>query len=301
MRFLALILCALAASTLNWSAPAHSEIAPSAEQRLAHISIVKQGSGPAVVLIPGLASPRASWDTIAPELAKTHTLYLVQVNGFGGDAPGANLSRGILEGVVADLSGYLTAHNVGPVPLVGHSMGGLASLMFAHEHPSQVSRVMVVDALPYFPVLLAQGGPVPPTDQVDAIARMMRDKVAARYGKPVDAATVRSDVEGLAVKETSRARMAEWAAKADPRVTAELLYEDMSTDLRPALPSMAAPITVVVPWTDTPFGQDRTLAFYHRQYDAAPNVRYAPIAQSGHFVMLDQPEAFSAALADFLK
>ena len=301
MRFLALIFCALAASTLNWSAPAHSAVTPPAEQRLAHVSIVKQGSGPAVVLIPGLASPRASWDTVAPELAKTHTLYLVQVNGFGGDAPGANLSPGVLEGIVADLSNYLTAHKVGPVPLVGHSMGGLASLMFAREHPSQASRVMVVDALPYFPVLLAQGGPVPPKDQVDAIARMMRDKVAARYRKPVDAATVRGDVEGLAVKETSRARMSEWAATADPRVTAELLYEDMSTDLRPALPSLAAPITVVVPWTDTPFGQDRTLAFYHRQYDTAPNVRYAPIAQSGHFVMLDQPEAFAAALADFLK
>jgi pimeloyl-ACP methyl ester carboxylesterase len=30
-------------------------------------------------------------------------------------------------------------------------------------------------------------------------------------------------------------------------------------------------------------------------------VRFAPIAEAGHFVMLDQPDRFAAAVADFLK
>lgn len=300
MRLFALTLGALAASTLNWTAPAQA--APVvAEQRLPHISIVEQGSGPAVVFIPGLASPRASWDGVTASLAKDHSLYLVQVNGFGGDAPGANLSPGILEGIVADLSTYLTSHKVGPVRLIGHSMGGLASLMFAREHSTQVDRLMIVDALPYFPVLLVPGGPAPSPAEVDPVARMMRDKVASRYGHPIDPASIKADVDGLAVNPASRVKMAEWAAQADPRVTAQLLYEDMSTDLRPALPGLALPITVVVPWTETPFGKERTMAFYHRQFDAAPNVRFAPIAEAGHFVMLDQPDRFLAAVADFLK
>jgi pimeloyl-ACP methyl ester carboxylesterase len=95
--------------------------------------------------------------------------------------------------------------------------------------------------------------------------------------------------------------MAAWAAAADPRVTAQLLYEDMSTDLRPALAGLNMPVTVVVPWTETPFGKERTLAFYHRQYDKVPNIRFAPVAESGHFVMLDQPELFRAELDAFLK
>jgi pimeloyl-ACP methyl ester carboxylesterase len=303
MRILALILAACAAGTLNWSGAAHCASASTApsEERLAHISVVKRGTGPAVVLIPGLASPRASWDLVTKDLAKDHSIYLVQVNGFGGDAPGANLSPAILDGIVADLSDYLARHKVPPVRMVGHSMGGLASLMFARAHPAQVERVMLVDALPYFPVLLAPGGPVPAPDQVDAVARLMRDKVASRYGKPIDAETVKADVEGLAVKPASRAEMAKWAAMADPRVTAQLLYEDMSTDLRPALPGLSLPITVVVPWTDKPFGEERTLAFYRRQFEGAPNVRFAPIAEAGHFVMLDQPERFAAALREFLR
>lgn len=303
MRTLALILAACAASTLNWSGPVYSAPSsqPVTEQRLPHISVTRQGSGPGVVFIPGLSSPRASWDSVTAGLAKDHTVYLVQINGFGGDAPGANLTPGILDGIVADLSSYLTSQKAGRIRLVGHSMGGLASLMFARAHPAQVNRLMIVDALPYFPVLLAQGGPVPSPAEVDPIAKMMRDKVVARYGKPVDLAATKADVDGLAVNPASKVKMAEWAAQADPRVTGQLLYEDMSTDMRPALSTLAVPITVVVPWTETPFGQERTLAFYHRQYDAAPNVHFAPIAQAGHFVMLDQPGKFRAELDAFLR
>src|SRR3954471_5685660 len=87
------------------AAPAAAVAAPAATV-MDHISIEVTGSGSPVFLIPGLASPRATWDGVVPELAKTHRVYLVQVNGFGGDAPGANLKPGILDGVVADLDGY---------------------------------------------------------------------------------------------------------------------------------------------------------------------------------------------------
>ena len=51
MRIFALILAACAASTLNWSAPAQSAASTQAvEQRLPHISVVKQGSGPTRML-----------------------------------------------------------------------------------------------------------------------------------------------------------------------------------------------------------------------------------------------------------
>ena len=271
-----------------------------AEVRLPHISVVRTGTGPGLVFIPGLGSPRASWDKVVVGLAARHTVYLVQVNGFGGDAPGANLKPGILNGIVGDLSKYLKREKAGPVKLIGHSMGGLAGMMFVAAHPDQVEKLMIVDALPYFPVLLARGGPEPTPAQVEPIARMMRDTVAARFGKPVDPAAVKRDVDGLAVKPESRVQMAVWAAAADPRVTAELLYEDMSTDLRPKLAAMKLPITVVAPWSATGFTKERTMAFYGRQYAAAPNVTYVDIADAGHFVMLDQPIAFRAALDAFV-
>ena len=111
MRSFALILAACATSTLNWSCPIHaaSPIASAPAERLPHISIQEIGKGSPVVLIPGLSSPRAVWDGVAPALARDHRVILVQVNGFGGDDPGANLKPGILDGIVADLHGWLAA------------------------------------------------------------------------------------------------------------------------------------------------------------------------------------------------
>jgi len=272
-----------------------------AEVRMDHISIVKMGRGSPVVLIPGLASPRGVWDGVAPELARRHSVYLVQVNGFAGDEPGSNLKAGILDGIVSDLAAYMDREKIGKTPVIGHSMGGLAGLMFAKAHPAKVERLMIVDALPFFAVLLARGGEEPTAASVEPIAKMMRDQVAARYGKPVTAESVASDVAGLALKPESHTKMAAWAAAADPRVTAQAMYEDLITDFRPSLESIEAPLTVVVPWSSAKFGKDRTLAFYARQYSGAPSVTYSDIAEAGHFVMLDQPEAFGAAVNAFLK
>ena len=136
---------------------------------------------------------------------------------------------------------------------------------------------------------------------VRPIAAQMRDHVASRFGQPIDPAAAATDVDALALKPASRVKMRAWAAAADPRVTAQALYEDLTTDLRPALATIATPITIVYPWTDTAFGKDRTTAFYRAQYATAPRVDYVDIGDAGHFVMLDQPERFAEAIDTFVK
>jgi pimeloyl-ACP methyl ester carboxylesterase len=84
-------------------------------------------------------------------------------------------------------------------------------------------------------------------------------------------------------------------------VTAEALYEDLTTDVRGDVSTIKAPITLVVPWSEQGFGEERTLDFYKRQYAGAPTISFVPIGDSAHFVMLDQPEAFAAAVRAFVK
>ena len=296
-----ILAAALAAIALPLPASARKAAAAttSAEVRMDHISVIKLGRGSPVVLIPGLSSPRTVLDVFVPPLAERHTVHLVQINGFGGGDPGKNLQPAILDRIVADLSTYLEREKAGPVRLVGHSLGGLVGLMFAKAHPDQVERLMVVDALPYFPALMAPGGEAPAVAMVEPIARSMRDRVAARHGKPVDLDALRAETARLSLKPESQAKVLRWAAQADPRVTAQLLYEDMITDLRPALAEIRAPITLVYPWSAKAFGQERTLAFYQRQYAGTPSIRYVGIADAAHFAMLDQPEQFAAVLGEF--
>jgi pimeloyl-ACP methyl ester carboxylesterase len=270
------------------------------ETRMDHISIITMGrKGTPVVLIPGLATPRAVWDGVAPGVARKHRVILVQVNGFGGDDPGANLKPDILAGIVADLDAYIATNRLTNVAVVGHSMGGLVAMMLANAHREHVAKVMIVDSLPFFAVLKAPPGVDVTPAMVAPQAAIARDRIAATYGKPISDADADSQTKGLALKPESIAKMKSWAVKADPRVTAEVLYEDLVTDLRPDLPAIKAPITVLYPWNATYPTKDKAAAFYRQQYASAPNVKFVDIGDAAHFVMLDQPAAFQAAIDTF--
>ncbi|MGN6374286.1 MAG: alpha/beta fold hydrolase [Sphingomonas sp.] len=261
-----------------------------------HISIATEGAGPPVILIPGLSSPRAVWDGVAPGLAKTHQVILVQVNGFVGDDPGANLKPGVLDGVVADLDRYIAAHRLAGAAVVGHSMGGLVGLMLAKAHPADVGKLMVVDALPYVGDIFLPGATVA---QVEPQARALRDREVAAYGKPADDAAAGATAATLALKPASQAKVAAWFKAADPQVSGEAMYEDMTNDLRPDMASIVTPITLVYPWSEArPRAQ--TDAFYRAEYAKAQHISFVPVGDSAHFIMLDQPAAFAATLDAFL-
>lgn len=288
----------LAATAFTLASVVHPTpgLAQAAVATLPHISVQTIGKGSPVVLIPGLSSPRDTWAGIAPQIARNHRVILVQVNGFGGSAPGENLKPGLLDGVVADLHDYLAVQKLRRVAVVGHSMGGLLALMLAKAHPEQVGKLMIVDSLPYIGDIFVPGATVA---MLQPQAAALRDRMAAGYGKPHDAADAQT-AAGLALTPDARAKVTAWMAQADPRVSGEALYEDMTTDLRPDMAGIAAPITMVYPWSAA-LPKERAETVYRTAYAKAQHVTFVDVGDSGHFVMLDQPVAFAAAVDTFLK
>jgi pimeloyl-ACP methyl ester carboxylesterase len=268
--------------------------------QMEHISVQVIGKGSPVILIPGLSSPRATWDDIAPELAKGHAVYLVQVNGFGGEDPRGNLKAGVLEGIVGDLDALIVREKLGKPAVVGHSMGGLVGMMLAARHPDRVGRLMIVDSLPWFGVLMARPGMDLTVATIEPRAAAMRDGVAASYGKPVDPAAIEQNIGGMTLKPENLPRLRAWAAKSDPRVAALAMYEDLTTDMRPELGKITAPVTVAFAWNETYPRQPQAVQFYTAQYAGVAKLDLVPIGPSAHFVMLDQHDAFVAALTKFL-
>ncbi|MBY0282945.1 MAG: alpha/beta hydrolase [Sphingomonas sp.] len=263
-----------------------------AEERLAHISVTTMGSsGSAVMLIPGLASPRAVWDGVASELAKTHRVYLVQVNGFGGDAPGENVKPGVLDGIAADLNSYIAKHKIEKPAIIGHSMGGLLAMMMGARYPAATGSVMVVDALPFFSLIYG------PTATVDAARPFAEQARAQTIATPQPTAPVTADPGGIwSIKAEGRIKVANWGAKAAPAVTGQALYEVMTTDLRPELAKITAkPFTVLYATGAGP----QPKVIWEGGYAGSP-AKLVPIADSWHFIMLDQPTAFADALKEFL-
>ncbi|MDB5678457.1 alpha/beta hydrolase [Sphingomonas bacterium] len=270
---------------------------PALPERMAHISIAELGARglPTVILIPGLSSPRDVWAGIAPTLAKTHHVVLVQVNGFGGDDPGANLKPGLLDGVVADLDAYIARNKLSGAAVIGHSMGGLVGMMLAKAHPGDIGKLMIVDSLPWIGVMF---GPTLTVAMVEPQGAKMRDTMAAGYGKP-DPAGAQAIAARLALKPASQTLVNGWVQKSDARVSAEAFYEDLTTDLRGDMAGIATPITMLYP-TSAAMPKATAEPIYRDAYAKAPHVTLIDIDDSAHFIMLDQPEAFAKAVAAFL-
>ncbi len=264
--------------------------------QLDHISVRVTGQGSPVVLIPGLSSPAAVWDGVLPALAASHRVYVVQVNGFGGDDPRGNLQPGILPGVVADLHAMLAKAKVRHAAVVGHSLGGLVTLMLAKDHPEDVGKALIVDALPFVGSAFFPGSTV---ESVKPQAEAMRAQMAGLYGKPFPEAVGQAIARQNALKPESQKQVAAWSAAADMRVSGQALYEDLQTDLRPLLAGVTPPVTVLVPWTAVR-GGEAVLDLYRHEYAGTPHVTVQGVAECGHFIMLDQPEAFAKALEAFL-
>ena len=268
--------------------------ASAAEVRMDHISVTETGKGSPVILIPGLSSPRTVWDGVVPDLAKSHRVILVQVNGFAGDDAGANLKPGVLDGIVGDLHTYIGKHKLQGAAVVGHSMGGLVGLMLAKAQPGDVGKLMIVDSLPWYGMLFGPGATV---DTVKPQAAAMRDRFTASYGKPNPAAN-QAMAARFALRPDAQAKVAGWMDQTDARVSAEAMYEDMITDLRGDMGKIATPITMLYP-TSAALPKAVAEPLYTAAYKDAPHATLVEVPDSAHFIMLDQPAVFLKALMTF--
>lgn len=289
-RLMALLGLACLAPQILHAAPAATAAAASAEARLPHISVVSIGRGDPVVLIPGLASPRAVWDGIAPDLARNHRVILVQVNGFAGDDAGANLQGDVLPGVVADLVHYLDENRIRRPAVIGHSMGGLIGMLLVKSHPEHVGRLMIVDSLPFFGVLM---GPNATLETVRPIAAQLRTALQGQSGpQPVPAS--------MSLTEAGRTRVGGWMNAANHQVTGQAIYEDATSDLRGDVPAIGRVPTTVLYAVSDPARADMFRTIFAGAYAAAPSIRVVPVENSAHFIMLDQPDRFREAVMTFL-
>lgn len=270
-----------------------------------HFSVQIEGDGPDVILIPGLASPREVWEATVTAQRKCYRLHLVQIHGFG-NAAGANAEGPVLEPFVRELSDYIADHIIarnGKKPaIVGHSLGGLSALMIAARYPDLAGKVMVVDALPFIGTLF---DPAATVDAVRPQAERLAASIKAQYGgpKPIDTGKdpgERSQAGGMTNHVAGRIAVTRWSQQSDPRVVAQALLDDMTTDMRPELSKITAPVTLLYAQDDRAMTVEQSTAAFVPQYGGLAKFTPVQITGSYHFIMLDQPQKFSAELTKFL-
>jgi pimeloyl-ACP methyl ester carboxylesterase len=111
-----------------------------------HLSALVWGDGaPELALIHGGAQNAHTYDTVA--LALQRPLVAFDLPGHGHSDAGPYGSSAVASHAT-DLSVALSQIVDTPVGLVGMSLGGLTAIVLAHEHPDQISTLLLVDITP---------------------------------------------------------------------------------------------------------------------------------------------------------
>ncbi len=270
------------------------------------VTIDVKGSGPDVVLIPGLSSPRAVWDATAAQLKDRYRLHIVQVRGFG-DAAGINAEGPVLEPVMREIADYINdcitdADRPAPA-IIGHSTGALTGLMIAARAPDEVGKLMIVDALPFIGTLFVPGATVA---SVKPQAAQMADMMRAQHGRAAPPPVVAdpgidSPLGRMSNTAAGRIQIAEWTRVSDARVTAQVFYDVMTTDMRGELGAVRAPVTLLYAQDNGALPAAAAKAAFEPHYAGVANFTAHMMPGSRHFIMIDQPQAFAEAVEAFLK
>lgn len=262
----------------------------------------RRGSGPLLVCHPGGPGGSAAEFRDFAGLDDTFELVLLCPRGSLGSDPAEDYSLASYVGDVEVLREHLGLEQL---DLLGFSHGGCVAISYAAAHPAHVRRLLLVDTL----AVWGEGA-----------EEAMQRGVEARSGEPWFADAAKAIEEEQAGEFASAAELIanlqrqiplyfhrwEGNEQAGRELAADFAeakplhhfntVEFPTLDLRDELRSIEAPTLVVVGDDDFICGPVCADAIVRE----LSNARLVTIRHSGHLVYLEQPEAFRAALTDFL-
>ncbi len=242
----------------------------------ARLNVYDGGAGPALLFLHGNASRWQHWGPQLRALTPQFRCIAFDFRGYGrsGPLPRSN-SLSLMADDAAALCGAL---GVGPVSVVGLSMGGAVAQMLALRHPQLVAGLVAAG-----PPLIATPPETPSEQRPQLTAEMLRGMFGASFSPA----------------------FAERNPELVTRTIEELLETDIATirsfsfDDLPLfdLGRIAAPALVIAGELDAlaPPATVRQIA------QAMPTARYLELAGAGHMLNLEAEETFTAAVVDFIR
>lgn len=255
-----------------------------AEPELLHYN--RQGQGQPLLILHGLFGSGANWGSHAKWLSQQFDVILPDLRNHGRSFHAPDMSYPTMAG---DVERLLDALGIESALVLGHSMGGKTAMTLALQAPQRVRALLVADIAP---VAYQRNGNGP------LITALQRLDLAAVRSRADAGAALAAEIPSQAVRQFLLTNLQRGSAGYHWRIPLDILADQI-----PQLESFPA--------LDGRY-QGPALFLYGAASDyvtaaaRAPIQHYFPAAQlqaipqAGHWLHAEQPEAFAAAVRQFL-
>ena len=286
----------------------HSVRVPASDGLSLHV-LEWSREGTPLVFVHGFGNDAHIWDDAAPAVATYYRTLAIDLRGHG-DSDRDPECRYDYEFHVADLEAVLAKLGVERLVLVGHSLGGRVGTLFAGRHPDRMAGLVIVDSAPELDVRgtvrirvdlekNSEGGGASFASEAE-----YRDLLAHNYPAASRETLAQMAHHGLRRRDDGRFEPkldpAWFKGRRDAGTDAEAMRareERLTRDMWDALARVPCPTLVVRGAASdvlSPDVADRMVE------EVLRHGRLAIIPRAGHSVMVDNPEAFRAALTGFV-
>ncbi|HEX8925526.1 MAG TPA: alpha/beta hydrolase [Terriglobales bacterium] len=238
----------------------------------------EKGTGPTLIFLHGLADHAGSWAQVAPGFAANYHVVIPDLAGHKDSEPTTGSLH--MEQVLVGIDTVVSAKSNGaPVILVGNSLGAWAAMLYAHQHPERVARIVATG-----------GGPLR-GERADLVGvphtREDMQKVLDAVVDPGSPRAAGFIVDDL-LRHAKNGPMSRFAASGAPELENSLLEGRMN--------ELATPVDMI--WGES----DRLipLTYAKRMQEQLPASRLVTLPRCGHIPQQECPKAYSSALRQVL-
>jgi pimeloyl-ACP methyl ester carboxylesterase len=256
------------------------------------------GKGPAVVMLHGFGDTGDMWAPLAAALANDHTIIVPDLRGMGlSSYPDSGYDK---KTQAQDVARVMDALNVQKADLVTHDIGNMVGYALAAQYPDRITRWVIIDApLPGIgpwdeilksPLLWHFNFRGPDVDRlVKGRERIYLDRFwneLSANPKAIDEATRRHYAKIYARPGAMHAAFNQFAA-----------FSQDALDNKAFASKGKLTMPILALGAEKSFGAQQAAIMR----EVGTNVEGGIIANSGHWIMEEQPDATVKAIRDFLE
>lgn len=251
------------------------------------LSFRERGQGPVLVILHGLFGSGRNWGSLARSLSRDFRVLLPDLRNHGQSFHAAEHTYPLL---AADLERLLLSQGVTKFHLVGHSMGGKVAMRYAADFPDKLLSLVILDITPkaypgthHAALLNALQG----LDLSEIKSRADADQALLH-------AIPEPDVRQFLLTNLQRTS-AGWSWQINLSVLAQSLSQ-ITGQLDLGTPFSACPVHFIG-GERSDYVSQADLALIQQDFPAAS---LDCLADAGHWLQADQPEALLALLRHYL-